>query len=55
MRCKKKGTKCVGRLLEIVGIDVMAVSVGTGTHLESWRKRKRVSEFISCNAKTAGA
>jgi len=44
---QEEGAKWVGRLLEIVGLEVMAEGVRAGKPSESWRER--VTDCWSCN------
>jgi len=53
LRRKRRGTKWVGRQLEVVGLELMAESIMAGTHSKS--RRERVPDYRSSNTETAGA
>jgi len=50
---KKKGLSGREGLLAVVGLEVTTGGIRTGLHSKS--TRKRVPDFNSCNANTAGA
>jgi len=51
LRRRRKALSGLEGLLETVSLE-MTESVGTGTHLNSWRER--VPNFRSCNAEAEG-